>query len=61
MINLHFDEIISPQTIRVIEGRGMPIKGKSGQRGDLIVKFDIQFPEELSFERKKRVVELLKA
>jgi DnaJ-class molecular chaperone len=42
---LHFDEIISPQTRRVLGGHGMPVKGKAGVRGDLIVKFDIQFPE----------------
>jgi len=28
-------------------GKGMPIRGKPGARGDLIVKFDIEFPEEL--------------
>ena len=38
----------------------MPIKGKPGQRGHLIVKFDIEFPEELSYEKKKRVIELLR-
>jgi len=58
LITLHFDEIISPQTRRVLSGQGMPIKGQG--RGDLIVKFEIEFPEELSFEKKKRVIELLK-
>ena len=58
--NLHFDEIISPQTRRVLEGRGMPLKGQAGKFGNLIIKFDICFPEELSFEKKKRVIELLK-
>jgi DnaJ-class molecular chaperone len=48
LVNLHFDEIISPQTRRVIGGKGMPKHEKSGERGDLIVKFDIQFPEELA-------------
>lgn len=47
-IQLHFDEIISPQTRRVIHGKGMPIKGDINNRGDLIVTFDIQFPEELA-------------
>jgi hypothetical protein len=41
LINLHFDEIISPQTRRVLGGRGMPVRGRPGLRGDLIVKFDI--------------------
>ena len=40
---LHFDEIINPQTERVIEGRGMPKEDGNGN-GDLVVKFDIEFP-----------------
>lgn len=45
LVTLHFDEIISPQTRRVIAGRGMPLRSDPGKRGDLIVKFSIQFPE----------------
>ena len=45
VINLHFDEIISPQTRRVVAGRGMPKKGVAGEKGDLVVRFDISFPE----------------
>lgn len=59
-MSLHFDEIISPQTRRTLPGRGMPIKGQPGQCGDLIVKFDIQFPEEIPFDKKQRVIKLLK-
>lgn len=44
---MHFDEIISPQTRRVLGGKGMPVRGQAGARGDLIVKFDIEFPEEI--------------
>ncbi len=61
LVTLHFDEIISPQTRRVIAGRGMPHRGDPSKRGDLIVKFDIQFPEELPLEKKRRIVELLRA
>jgi DnaJ-class molecular chaperone len=31
----------------------MPINGNISNRGDLIVTFDIEFPEELSLEKKK--------
>jgi DnaJ-class molecular chaperone len=34
----------------------MPIKGSPDQFGDLIVKFDIKFPEELSFANKSRII-----
>lgn len=38
-IDVHFDEIISPQTRRVLEGKGMPFKENPNKRGDLIVTF----------------------
>jgi DnaJ family protein B protein 4 len=60
-VTLHFDEIISPQTRRVIAGKGMPLRTDPSKRGDLIVKFNIQFPEELPLEKKRRIVELLRA
>ena len=58
---MHFDEIISPQTRRVIPGKGMPIGGNPNNRGDLIVTFEIEFPEELTLDKKKQIVKLLKA
>lgn len=61
LVTLHFDEIISPQTRRVIAGRGMPLRADPSKRGDLVVKFDIHFPEELPLEKKRRIVELLQA
>lgn len=36
----------------------MPFEDGSG-RGNLIVRFDIQFPEEIPIEKKVRIVELL--
>jgi DnaJ family protein B protein 4 len=53
---LHFDEIIAPQMMRLIGNKGMPVMGQPGHFGSLIVKFDIQFPEELSFANKSRIV-----
>ena len=60
MVSLHFDEIISPQTCRLVAGRGMPKKACPEEKGDLIVRFDISFPQELPLEKKRRVVELLR-
>jgi DnaJ-class molecular chaperone len=50
------DQVIGPSTEKVIKGKGMPIENndplgpikKTYRRGDLIVKFDIQFPTQLS-------------
>ena len=59
------DEIISPQTTTVIKGEGMPILTEqqdalcslSGRqpRGNLIIRYDIQFPKFLSDAQKKAI------
>ena len=50
------DSVIGPETEKVIKGKGMPIENKDPlgpikktyRRGDLIIRFDIQFPTQLS-------------
>lgn len=44
---LELEEIINPDTVRVIGGEGMPITKQVGCRGDMIVNFDIKFPTDL--------------
>ena len=66
---LAFDEIITPQTVREVEGEGMPVyeegvkpsesyKVKVG-RGDLFVRFNVEFPTELGEGQKKELREIL--
>ena len=43
-INVNLDEMITPQTVHLIPGEGMPIVGQPGKKGDLHVKFNIAFP-----------------
>lgn len=55
-IHLGVDEVIQPNTVKVIKGKGMPIYNDdplspvlmNHSRGDLIVKFDIQFPKRVT-------------
>lgn len=44
--------------IRTINDKGMPKQTGKG-RGNLIVRFNIQFPEEIDVGKKARIVELL--
>lgn len=58
------NEVIHPTLEKVIKGSGMPITGKqlpSGgpERGDLIIKFDIQFPKHLTSLQKQALVKIL--
>jgi DnaJ family protein B protein 13 len=67
------DEIISPQTVKVVEGEGMPISQSpnadalsvltgSGQlpRGNLYIRFDIQFPKKISNNHKQTLINTLR-
>jgi len=50
------DHVISPNFEKVIKGKGMP-NSKTNTYGNLIVRFDIEFPKSLTKEQKKRVKE----
>lgn len=67
------DEIITPQTIKVVEGEGMPIADSpttdalrsltgAGQlpKGNLLIRFDIQFPKKISNHHKQAIIEILR-
>jgi len=59
------DEIISPKTIKLVKGEGMPIQdenvnkvenlNKANPKGDLYIKFDIVFPVSLSEDQKNEL------
>lgn len=42
------DEIIKPSMVKRIQGYGLPLPKEPSRRGDLIVNFEIRFPEHLS-------------
>lgn len=52
-------EIIRPTTTRRISGRGLPFPKEPSRRGDLLVAFDIKFPETLSPSVRNQLAELL--
>jgi len=42
-------EIIKPNTIKIVKGEGMPIRDNPYQKGNLIIQFNIEFPESGTF------------
>lgn len=55
-LNILPGEVISPGSMKVINGKGMPIP-KHGGHGNLIVKFDVEFPEK-NFTTEDKLKEL---
>lgn len=52
-------EIIKPHTVKRIQGYGLPFPKDPTRKGDLLVAFDIQFPEKLTAAQKEVLRDLL--
>ena len=59
------DEIISPKTVRCIQGEGMPILNRNNKDdhikldfGNLYVKFEVSFPKSLNEDQRRRIDEI---
>ena len=65
-LTISVDEIISPSTVKVVYGEGMPIYQKeisvrnlNYKKGDLYIKFDIKLPEYIDPIKKMEITSLL--
>uniref|UniRef100_A0A1A9VZL6 J domain-containing protein n=1 Tax=Glossina brevipalpis TaxID=37001 RepID=A0A1A9VZL6_9MUSC len=52
-------EIIKPNTVKRIQGYGLPFPKDTTRKGDLLVAFDIQFPEKLTAAQKEMLRDML--
>jgi DnaJ-class molecular chaperone len=53
------DEVIKPSTVKRLQGYGLPYPKEPTKRGDLVVTFDIKFPEKLSQSSKDILFDVL--
>lgn len=58
-VQLRINDIIRPTTTRRISGQGLPYPKDPSKRGDIVVHFDIQFPDTLSAEAKQILGDVL--
>ena len=58
VLNL-MEEVVKPNTTKKLQGYGLPFPKEPAKRGDLIVKFDIQFPDRLSSNSKDILSDVL--
>ncbi|XP_029029426.1 dnaJ homolog subfamily B member 13 [Betta splendens] len=59
LLTIPINEIVHPSYKKLVTGEGMPVSQDPSQRGNLIITFDIQFPEKLSVEKKQLIKEAL--
>lgn len=58
-INVRVDDIINPNSKKIITNEGMPYSKSPSVKGDLFIEFDIVFPKKLSPEQKRTLKETL--
>jgi DnaJ-class molecular chaperone len=49
---VHIADVISPHTEKRIAGEGLPYPKQTSKKGDIIVKFDIKFPDTLNHAQR---------
>lgn len=58
-MTLSFDDIIYPGYEKIIPGQGMPYLKDQGRRGDLRIKFLVEFPIDLGDEQRAEAYRIL--
>lgn len=58
IISIACPEVVSPYYEKRVPGEGMP-SSKTGQKGDLIIRFHILFPQYLNLAKKEKIREIL--
>ncbi|XP_005922099.1 dnaJ homolog subfamily B member 13 [Haplochromis burtoni] len=59
LLSVLINDIVHPRYQKVLSGEGMPLSKNPSQRGNLIITFDLKFPETLSAERKYLIKQAL--
>ncbi|MEQ2284284.1 hypothetical protein AMECASPLE_020016 [Ameca splendens] len=59
LLTIPVNDIVDPSYKKVLNGEGMPLPQDPSQRGDLIIAFDIEFPEKLCAESKNLIKQAL--
>lgn len=52
-IPLTLKDVVKPISAKRIQGEGLPLPKQPSKRGDLIVSFDIKFPDHISQNAKE--------
>jgi DnaJ family protein B protein 4 len=59
VVSLPLTKVVNPDTRKIIPGHGMPFSKEPDKRGDLLVNFNIHFPQQLSPQTRSQLTKLL--
>merc|ERR1712167_177503 len=54
-------EMVTPETVKMVEGEGMPTHGNPFQRGNLVIKFKVEFPTAGSLTRRRSMLSRMRS
>lgn len=54
-------DVVSPNSVKVVKGKGMPVSKQPGNYGDLRIRFEPVFPRSLNDIQKSQLRQLLPA
>jgi len=55
ILKVEVNDVVTPNSVKVVAGEGMPVSKMPGKRGNLKVKFNVVFPKTLDEEQKELV------
>lgn len=59
VLRIQLNEVIQPGTQKRIPGEGLPLPKSPGQRGDMIVTFNVEFPTNLSMQERHELASMV--
>ena len=62
LLSVALSEVCRPGGRKVVKGEGMPKVGKTGEgggRGDLLIEYEVEFPDQLTLGQKEGIRQLL--
>ncbi|XP_003737665.1 dnaJ homolog subfamily B member 4 isoform X2 [Galendromus occidentalis] len=60
-VKLNYNEVIKPTTIKKLYGQGLPYPKDPSKRGDLVISFDIKFPDSINESTREILFDALPA
>lgn len=59
-LQVHIDDVVHPTYTKRVRGEGVPVKDGGGAKGDLIIRFETEFPTYLADDKREEIRRILR-